>query len=200
MSRFALKAVLASMLAALLFTACGEDGINGIHSRDYIAEEPFSFNIGLCGRTDFTLQGINGSIEVTGDPQASSISVSGVRRVKSDSQEDADAHLLLLEVVVDSSATEATVRTSQPTESEGREYIVNYTVTMPRDLVLDVGTINGDVTVESIDADATIESVNGRLYTSGIRGNDTMTVINGQIHALASLPVEGELGNIIYFA
>lgn len=193
MSRFAHKVVLASMLALLLTTACDEDGVNNIDTRDYIAEESFSFNISHESRTAFILQGINGSVEVTGSHQASSISVSGVRRVISDSQEDADEHLLLLEVVVDSSTFEPVVRTEQPTESEGREYIVNYTVTMPRGLVLDASTTNGDVTVESIDANAAIGATNGRVFASGIRGSATMTVINGEIHASATLPVSGEL-------
>jgi hypothetical protein len=132
----------ATLLALALFTGCGEDDVGWVNDKDSFAEEPFSFNIGLETRTLFVLQGISGSVEVTGDPAATLISVSGVRRVESDSEEDAAAHLPLLEVVADSSVTDASVRTVQPVHAEGRNYIVNYSVTLPQDLALTVGTIN----------------------------------------------------------
>ena len=194
MHRLSLKPALASALAVLLFTACGEDEINNADDHEFFAEEPLSFSIGLEAQTEFVLEAINGSVEVTGDQHASSISVSGVRRVVSDSQEDADAHLPLLGVIVDSSSvTEAVVLTDQPAHAEGRDYIVNCVIAVPQDLAIKVGNINGNITVESIEADAVIESINGRIFATDIEGNAAMTVINGQISASVTLPPGGEL-------
>jgi DUF4097 and DUF4098 domain-containing protein YvlB len=47
--------------------------------------------------------------------------------------------------------------------------------------------------VRTIVADARIWATNGRINATGLSGNTTMTVSNGQIHASASVSPGGEL-------
>jgi DUF4097 and DUF4098 domain-containing protein YvlB len=195
--------ILVALLGLSLFAACDGNRISGVGNTNFSAEEPFSIDIARQNRTMFSLEGISGSVRVTGSPGASSISVTGVRRVESSSVEDATAHLAQLEVEVDSSQAEVVVRTIQPSNSAGRNYIVNYVISLPEDLVVDIANVNGDITVASLKSNAEIHCVNGPILADGIEGNITTEVANGGIGASVTLPPAGHAdmrvtnGNIV---
>ena len=74
-------AVLAcSLLGMILVAACDESSNDG-NSRP-AAEEPFSFDVVLQSQTELRLEGVNGTVEVTGIAGATSISSTGARRVE----------------------------------------------------------------------------------------------------------------------
>ncbi len=163
-----------SLLGLILASGCGGSSSGFVDNRPW-AEEPFSFNEPVGTQTALQLQGVSGTIEVTGTPGATSIAITGVKRVQANTLEDATAHLAQLDVEVSSSANEVLVQTVQPKFSAGRNYIVNYTISLPQDF------------------DCRILSVNGRIEADAIHGSVFLRLVNGQITASVTLPSAGEI-------
>lgn len=182
-------------IITLIFTAgCDEaDSDNGWAPRntDHFAEEPFSYEIDLQNRTLFRLEGVSGLVQISGSETATAITISGEKRVESNSVADAEAHLADLSIEISSGETEIVVRTDQPEHSAGRNYIVNYTVILPPNLGIDAANANGTVSVQSIVANVNVVNVNGYATTRDIAGSLRMAVVNGQIDAAASPPAGG---------
>jgi DUF4097 and DUF4098 domain-containing protein YvlB len=162
------------LLGLILASGCGGSSSGFVDNRPW-AEEPFSFNEPVGTQTALQLQGVSGTIEVTGTPGATSIAITGVKRVQANTLEDATAHLAQLDVEVSSSANEVLVQTVQPKFSAGRNYIVNYTISLPQDF------------------DCRILSVNGRIEADAIHGSVFLRLVNGQITASVTLPSAGEI-------
>lgn len=165
-----------SLLGLILASGCGGSS----HSSGFVdnrpwAEEPFSFNEPIGSQTALQLQGVSGTIEVTGVPGATSVTITGVRRVQANTLEDATAHLAQLEVNVSSSANEVLVQTDQPEFSAGRNYVVNYVITLPQNF------------------DCSIMSINGRILADTIEGNVLLTLVNGDVTASVALPSGGDI-------
>ena len=187
MSRTALPLLL---LVATLPIGCG-DGTLSVGSTQFSAEQPFHFEVGRAARTEFRLDGINGLVEVVGAADVSSVVVAGGRRVKSESAADAEANLHRVQVEIDSSATAVEVRTQQPRKSGGRIYEVDYEISVPRDMELELTNINGRVVVGSIESGVTIRNVNGEIAIESLTGNTSAAVTNGAIAASIALPADG---------
>jgi hypothetical protein len=155
-----------ALLAVAVSTGCDDDDPTGVRNNNFAAEEPFSFDIQLTTQTGLDLQGINGTIEITGVPGSTSVSVTGEKRVESDSVEDAEAQLALIEINVNSPAEAVEVATEQPAHANGRNYIVNYTIEVPQVFGIHVTNINGGITVAAIDSNVVIQGVNGAVVAS----------------------------------
>lgn len=150
----------------------------------YMVGESFTYELSGAGHTGLRLEGINGSIVITGDPAAHSIRVTGERRVGSYSRADAEAHLRELEVQCNDLAGEVLVKTVQPRESEGRTYIVDYEVAVPSELEVAVLNINGEVRLEGLRDSAFVDLVNGEINGSvsfPVEGVIDMSTVNGTI-------------------
>jgi hypothetical protein len=166
---------------------CDEDnsitsGISG--GRDYKAEAEFQLAQPLSPDATFRLTGINGHIDITGVVGADSVSVAAMRRVEADSQSEADAHLPDLQVeVVASSATELIVSTVQPQHSDGLNYTVNYTVTVPATVLVDVVQANGEVDIRSLTSPLDVSSANGRIEVHDCTADVDVDLGNGEIEA-----------------
>jgi murein DD-endopeptidase MepM/ murein hydrolase activator NlpD len=181
-----------AILSCFLLLACDDDG-RPTKPRDtsFFAEDPFFFELEAGSRTTFKIDGINGTIQITGDPSATSVSVEGKRRVESDSVEDAENHLAVIKVENTTSDTEIRVRTDQPPDTQGRNYIVNYTVTLPQGMMIDAGNANGVVSVQSMKNRVSIDNANGDITMESIEGNALATLGNGSIVASVTLPLNG---------
>jgi hypothetical protein len=122
------------------------------------------------------LDAVNGEIAITGLPDATSVRVTAELRVGSnESLEDAKARLDQLEVLVTDLSDEILVQTQQPESTQDRQYIVDYTITVPSDLEVDVNQANGAIRVED-----TANSV-------------FVSALNGSIDSTVSLPPQGEI-------
>lgn len=143
----------------------GPTGVNpgGVSNTDSVAEEPFSYEVAAQGRMRLRLEGINGTISVTGSSAARSVSITGERRVGSESMEDAQAALQQLQVKVEEFANEVFVETVQPRENQGRNYAVDYIVTLPRNFEVSITNINGDVAVREMLASTYVNLTNGQI-------------------------------------
>lgn len=193
MHRTALAIFIVALLAVTLLPACTDDqDHNGVGNTDFFAEESLSVDIMRQTRTRFALQGINGTVRISGSTGASGFSIDAVRRVESDSFDDAAEHLEQLQVVVDSSGTQVLVRTDQPHDTGGRNYIVTYVIEVPADVVVVIANVNGNITVDSLNAAVTLACVNGNINATALTDNSALAVVNGTINATLSLPPGGQ--------
>jgi DUF4097 and DUF4098 domain-containing protein YvlB len=144
-----------------------------VHHHHNVAQESFSYEVNVSGHTRLRLEGINGEVTVTGVDGQASVTIEGERRVESNSSSDAEAHLRELEVQVDESGNEIFVETIQPRDSEGRNYIVNYRISVPKDMEVMLGHINGNI------------------YLRDLSGSSLADLVNGRIEGRLSLPPDG---------
>ncbi len=181
-------------LTAILLSSCSSDGDSGVSqvsNTNFEAVESFNFVVPVLNQTLFTLIGVNGEINISGDAGANSVTITGVKRVLSDSVEDAQANLQNLTISVLDLPNEIRVETVQPSISGGRSYIVNYTVTLPKFLKNNVTNLNGTVALDSIDNDVTVLNMNGTAALTNINGSASASILNGLIQGDVTLPLNG---------
>ena len=172
-------------LALTMSVACDEDNTTG--PTTFYAEEPFSFGFAVEARSQFSLQAINGAVEIVGVPGSAEITVAGVRRVGSTSVADAEVYLDSLIVKADSSQTTAFVWTEQPDAGDGRDYVVDYRITLPDDFNVSALGANGNVDLMSLRGGVTVAFANATISGSAIEGDATMSIANGKIMASVTL-------------
>jgi len=181
-------------LVSIILSSCssgGDSGISVVSNTNFEAVESFTFVVPVLNHTQFTLIGVNGEIEINGNTGANSVTITGIKRVLSESVEDAQAQLQNLTVNVQDLLNEIRVETIQPANTGGRSYIVNYTVTLPRFLKNNVTNLNGIVTLDSIDNDVTVLNMNGSATLTNITGSASANILNGQIQGAVTLPLNG---------
>jgi len=140
---------------------------------DAVARESFFYEVNVAGQTRLRLEGINGEVTVTGVDGQASVTIEGERRVESDSSSDAEAHLRELEVRVDELGNEISVETIQPKDSQGRNYIVNYQISVPKDM------------------EVMLSHINGNIHLRDLSGGNLVDLVNGKIEGRLSLPPDG---------
>ena len=161
------------------------------NNNDFSAEESFSYNVPVNNQNRLVLEAINSPVQITGEAGLTTVKIWGERIVKSDSQEDADKHLTYLDVVVNNRDDEVHITTEQPSESNGRNYQVNYNIVLPIDWEIVVGNINGKIVVETLRGDVKIHLVNGDIQISELYGNLAVAITNGNLDAQMTLLPNG---------
>lgn len=194
------KAISKSIIVILLFACvfwinCGRnksvDSGDSVDNTNFFAERSFSYQVDVVDHSQLSLEAINGNIKITGMSESDSVIITGIRRVGSESTQDAEEHLQFLEVSVEDLGNKILVKTIQPKKSYGRSYQVNYTITLPKDLEILVINVNGSVTVDSIDSDVIVSNVNGTITLDEIYGSAFVSLINGGIDGEITMPQDG---------
>jgi len=185
----------ALLVLCLVWIGCGgsstePDGV-------YTAEEDFYHSFEVVEQSGLRVEAISGTVIVRGVPGADSVIVKGTKRVGAPSQEDADARLAGLDVTVKTGTDEVSAKTTQPSDTEGRSYEVDYEITMPPDMTAMVSSVNGTITVQDVESDLTVSSTNGGVVLDGFAGNATINVVNGTVVGDATLPLNGEIVVVI---
>lgn len=187
-SRFLAIAVL------LVSSACGSgDSNNDERPVDIEVEEAFSFAVPVVDHTAILLEAINGEIDFAASAAATSVQISGIRRVGSDALADAERHLADLFVDIEDDGDRVLVHTVQPRNARGRNYEVEYIITAPPDLQLLVTSVNGPIIVRDAEFDVLITSVNGPVTLERVVATTAVSLVNGNIDADVTLPQNGEL-------
>ena len=175
-------------------TIVGVDGWNVPFSNtDFEASAPFSFEVQIGNRVQLRLQGINGQITITGTSGANSVIITGRKRVGAESLQDAEDHLGELQVNVQSLVNEVFVETTQPQNTGGRHYLVDYTISLPKHMKVQVTQVNGLVILESIEHDVTVDNVDGEVTLREIVGSARVHLVNGTIESDVTLPLHGTI-------
>lgn len=196
-----------SLLAAAVVTAlaaCGDGDSTGpggnVANTNFEASEDFSVAFAVTTQNVFTVRGINGNIEIIGSAAATEVTIAGTKTVRSESVQDAQNYLSNLEVNVTSTATAVGAQTVQPPNNGGRTLIVDYRITVPSSLRVDVLNTNGNVDVASIDANVAVISTNGNVELDDITGNASVTLTNGNIeldNLIGSATALSTNGNVV---
>jgi hypothetical protein len=168
--RLALLILLVSLLS---WAGCGDENGVGVDNTDFVAERSFRFRFDAGDWSRLGLQGVNGDIHVVEAAGSDSIVVAGVRRVRSESLDDAEEHLQSVQVSVQDLSSEILVRTDQPDDSNGRCYEVDYDIYLP----------------DGVDVEVT--GVNGRIVLQGVEGSAVAHLVNGQVEADVKIPSGG---------
>ncbi len=184
------------LLACMVLISCGGDGDGGIYqvsNTNFEEEEPFSFQVPVENRSQFKLVGVSGEISITGRSESTPVVITGKKRVQSESTQDAKEHLQKLEVEIQSLPDEVYVRTIQPNETGGREYIIDYTITLPKDLKILVINTNGNVTLDNIENDVAVNNIGGKVVLMNIVGGALINLLSGTIESKVTLPLKGTI-------
>jgi hypothetical protein len=189
------------VFALLLLTACGDVSGNGINfdsnieywpgNADFYAEKTFSDQVVVEDHISFRLDAVNGRIDITGEPGSDKVIVTAELRVGSDSYEDALDGLNRLDVRITVSNDEIFIQTLQPENTQGRHYVVDYTITLPSDVAVETNHVNGNLIVGDIENSVSADMVNGNADLSHIFGDASVSVGNGRIDATITLPLNG---------
>lgn len=185
----------AALVPALvgLSCCCITDPCDDSHGGDREARASFRYAAAAEGITMFSLEGINGNVEITGSPSADSVIVRGEREVRSDDEQDAREHLALLTVEFEASPAAVSVRTRQPNRNEGRNYTVNYHVVLPERLRASVVGVNGDAGIIGMAAPVSVDWTNGDLFCTDVHGGCEASLVNGRIVCDGTLPASGSI-------
>jgi hypothetical protein len=192
-----------SLALPALWISCDEDDaiLNG--NNKYKAEDTFSFEVQVENHSRLRLVAITGSIEIKGNVQANSVLISGTKRVKATSIQDAVQRLNDLDVDVRDMINEVIVVTMQPQDTQGRDYEVDYTITLPDNLEVQVNAVTGNLVVDTISNKVTISHVIGNVNLDEIEGSTYVELVTGSIEGNITLPLDNSIimrivtGNII---
>jgi hypothetical protein len=205
------------IVALVLLAACG--GVSGgtytinantgewpwfwPNKAEFVVDKPFSENVPVAGQGKIRLDAVNGEIVITGNPGATSVTVAAELIVGSDmSRLDAENGLNQLGVLVSVLPGEILVQTLQPERLDGRQYLVNYNISVPGDLSVDVTQVNGHVTVENIENTLLVTVENGSVFGSVTLppgGGITLWTGNGDIDLRIPKSTSAELSALVGF-
>ena len=195
----------------LVFSSCITEPFN-LDEGDgtqYSATEIFHYSLSSTEYSQLKIQGINGIIEVIGVSQSDSVVIQGEKKVESESLSDAQGHLDDIIISLETSSDCLLIKTIQPSQSNGRNYLVYYTVRVPDSISIATQLINGETDVYNIknlvksfntNGEITLGSIRGEVITgitngvvslNGIQGSTTATTVNGSIQAELTLPDSG---------
>lgn len=178
-------------LSCIIWLGCEDDSNPINNDSDFAAEEPFFFAIEVTDQVRLNLEGVAGTIDITGVPQCNSVVITGKRRVESNSTQDAEERLQELQVQVRDLTNEISVKTIQPSDTEGRNYIVNYAISLPANFEVQVVDVSGNVTVNAIQNVVRVNSVSGNVKLNQIFGNAFVESVSGSITSEITLTADG---------
>jgi hypothetical protein len=192
----------ASVTSLFILGACADININGpnwgsdgdvdhVWNTDHAVEAEFTRDIGAAGT--LVLSGVAGSVEIVGSGGGQGIVVEAVRRVRSQSMEDALAHLHELTVAVRVSGGVAFVETRQPDRSGGRKYEVEYRIQVPGATNVTAAHAAGPVEVRSLSGDVGVEVAAGAVKLVDLTGDVRAAVGAGDTDASVTLPPHGRV-------
>ena len=181
----------------LMLTGCvgdvvvGLDGDVGSYKVEVTAT--FSQQVPVTSQAGLRIVGVNGTIEIRGQAGFDRVNIEAVRRVRSHNRNDAEEHLPLLQVSVKANSDDVLVETVQPKHSNGRDYQVDYVVTVPEGFWASVINANGTILLEKLEANAWVQNANGTVALKDHTGSSWVSLGNGEIEADIHLPTGGKI-------
>ncbi|NNG15517.1 MAG: hypothetical protein HKM89_03475 [Gemmatimonadales bacterium] len=182
------KKVVALTVIAALTAGCGDSsGPNGgggqVDNQDFLAEVSLNIDLDASARTTFNVVGINGNITVVGVAGTDNFQIRGERQVWSESVADAQDYLDRLQVAVTEIGNEIRIRTVQPSNTGGRNLVVNYELSVPARLTAQLVNINGNVTVQLMDDIVSVTNTNGNVTLDDVLGDQLVSLVNGNVES-----------------
>jgi DUF4097 and DUF4098 domain-containing protein YvlB len=187
------QSTLGGLLVLPLLVACEIHITDLDRDVDVHVVESFSQLVDITSQVRFHLDGINGNVDVRGDPTASVARIEGVKHVGSDTRRDAEAFLGRVRVEVDRLPSEIRVETIQPHDLDGRHVAVDYEIVLPVDIEVSIEIINGDIWVESFHREVDLTVTNGNVDILDVDRSVFVQVTNGNVDADVLLSPDGQV-------
>jgi DUF4097 and DUF4098 domain-containing protein YvlB len=146
-------------------------------------KEDFRHSFPLNSNGRVSLEGFNGSIEVTGWDR-NEIEITGTKYASS------EEFLKAIKINISNTPDSITVRTDRPNREGGSWFRnegggVRFIVRVPRKAQLDrVSSSNGSIRLENVDGNARLNSSNGTIRANRVNGNLEVSTSNGGIELL----------------
>jgi hypothetical protein len=183
------------MSGVLIWATSCEDSIitsvDEVNSTGYEVSEPFSYVLSLTDQSGIEMQSTNGSVTILTRENLDSLKITGKRRVRSESTEDAQEHLELLKVNIFEGNETIFISTEQPSQSHGRTYLVDYVIEMPIKWNVQISQINGNFDIATVIGDLNTELTNGNITLHKVYGTVRTQLVNGIISATVVVPDSG---------
>ncbi len=175
-------AVLLSVLIASSVAAChiGNDGPEKFQSS--IVEH--ATDVDAAGISLVSVEGINGSLAITGRPDVDRIYVDAAAYVRAATFDEAEAALANLDVKITAVDGALEIESVQPATFDGCDYWVDYSILMPSHLVLNAVAINGDISAVGMEGYLTLALTNGTVTAEAPlspRALADLSVVNGEV-------------------
>ncbi len=151
---------------------------------DIVVDDSYYSEVQVEGHLRMRLEARNGYVSIIGRPDASAVTVTATLLVGSYSRQDAQNGLDDLGVRVDGQTDEILVETLQPEISNGRQYVVNYTITLPADMAIHVSQTNGNVRIQDSAYSVGVSAHNGDIFgslTVPPHGEISLATVNGDV-------------------
>lgn len=148
---------------------------------NYQAKEPFSLGYAVGEEGHFEMYGVNGTIDIAGVEEATTIYIWGERMVKSESPEDAAEHIEDITFDVQQGRYRIVFETSMPSDPSGREYAVVYHVRVPMGWSVSINHMNGSIEAASMNSAIDIDLASGDVNLDELAGDVNVEVSNGTI-------------------
>jgi len=175
--------VLISACAIIVISCSVSDPL---HEQNGEAMASFRYSLAAEQTLSFSIEGINGSIEIVGT-ENDSIEICGERIVRSHTRQDALEHLHLLQVHVRTLSSGIGVETGQPAHTEDRSYEVYYQIQLPRSMSVHADLVNGQIEIQEIQNTVQAALVHGDIDCNAIDGRCDIAVVNGGIQCALRL-------------
>ena len=189
-NRIITLAILMAMCLPFAYGGCSGGGGSSDDGQVWVGKS-FSFDVAVDTQEQLLINAVGGSIEINGSPTANHVTIKGKRRVGSKTRQDAEKHLKMLEVKVKEKNSEITVKTIQPKRANGRNYKVDYRITVPDSLEVQINQVGGPVFIDTVANDVSVHTVKGDIDLIEIAGSVQVNVISGQINSQVTLPLNG---------
>ena len=188
-----LLSVLLSGLMILTIGCCVDPNCNDDYfdDDDRYSEEIDSYQeIRLSTQTTFSLEAINGRIEIEGTTADSVVQVWADKQVRADSDWEAKRYLEDLEVRVSSNNNGVYVETRHPSKHDVT-FIVDYRIVIPEWFDVKVEHVNGDITAHDLSGAIDVDLTNGDIEFLDCTSSIWTNITNGSIDAGITLPQNG---------
>ena len=192
------QAIIIALCLPFTYGGCGGGGGGSSSDGQVWVEESFFSEIIVDTHNRFLIQAVAGSIDIIGSPTANSVTIEGERRVGSKTRADAEAHLNLLQVEVTDHGIEVLVETIQPQLAHGRNYEVDYRITIPDNLEVYATQFAGPVFIDTINSPVSVSTFAGDVDLVEVSGSTQVNVINGHIIGQITLPLDGTIDMTVF--
>lgn len=186
--------IVLAVIACSILNGCGiPNPVNPSTQTEAFVSQPFAFQIPLETEKILRLKGINGEISITGSSTATAVMVRGEKQIGSARYEDSRAHIADISIRHSRLSDIIFVETEQPRNNNDFTFIVDYTITVPRNFEIQVENLNGDVLISSTDGKITVQNKDGSLGLSDINCSVFVELLNGNLSGDLTLPLDGTL-------
>lgn len=112
--------------------------------------------------------------------------VRAVKKTKASDEEGAEELLETTTIEIDETDSGIEIRTQRPDNKwnlfKDWNISVNYTITVPQSIRLDLETVNGSISIPPTTGNVKSETVNGSIKINGTRGAIDVETVNGKIN------------------